>query len=163
MVTVDAKWLLSHLDDPSVVILDARGLMPYGLGHVKNAKPVNIEQLIFVDDNGSNLVIGLQTAERVFSELGIDGSKTVVVYGEYPDPSAARIVWTLVYYGHEDAKLLDVGYLQWKKGGFPTTTHSAASAGYDNATISDPKKNPQLTIMHGLWQKLTPQQGLMHN
>src|ERR671921_300858 len=117
MVVVDTNWLLSHLDDPNVVIIDARGLMPYRFGHVKNAKPVNIEQVIFIDDNGSNLVIGPQTAEKIFSDLGIDGSKTVVVYGEYPDPSAARIVWTLIYYGHGNAKLLDVGYHQWEKGG----------------------------------------------
>ena len=91
-ITVDANWLLFHLDDPNVVVVDGRGLVPYRFGHIRKATPLNVEQVVFIDDNGSNLVINAQTAEKVFSSLGIDDSKTVVVYGEYPDPSAARIV-----------------------------------------------------------------------
>ncbi len=140
-VTVDVNWLLSHLNDPNVVIIDGRGLMPYGFGHVKNALPLDIEQVIFIDDNGSNLVMHPQTAEKVFSNLGIDASKTVVVYGEYPDPSAARIVWTLIYYGHSDVKLLDVGYSRWQKAGLPITTKHSVDA----ATTPDPKAK-DLTI-----------------
>src|SRR4028119_516295 len=121
-IAVDANWLMSHLNDPNVVIIDGRGLMPYRFGHIRNAKPLNVEQVVFISTNGSNLVINSQAAEKVFSSLGIDESKTVVVYGEYPDPSAARIVWTLIYYGHTDAKLLDIGYNQWQKAGLPITT-----------------------------------------
>jgi thiosulfate/3-mercaptopyruvate sulfurtransferase len=126
MIAVDANWLLSHLDEPNVVIIDGRGLMPYRFGHIKNAKPLSVEQVVFIDDNGSNLVINSQTAEKVFGNLGIDGSKTVVVYGEYPDPSAARIVWTLIYYGHTDVKLLDIGYNKWQKAGLPIATDATA-------------------------------------
>ncbi|HYO06420.1 MAG TPA: rhodanese-like domain-containing protein [Phototrophicaceae bacterium] len=122
MITVDANWLLSRLDAPTVVVIDGRGMMPYRFGHIKNSTPLNVEQVVSIDGNGSNLVISSQTAEKVFSHLGIDDSKTVVVYGEYPDPSAARIVWTLIYYGHKDAKLLDIGYNQWQKAGLPITT-----------------------------------------
>lgn len=119
MVTVDINWLTSHLNDPNIVIIDARGLMPYRFGHIKNSVPLSVEQVILIADNGSNLVIETQTAEKLFSDLGIEDSKTVVVYGEYPDPSATRIVWTLIYYGHPNVKLLDVGYSQWQKAGLP--------------------------------------------
>jgi thiosulfate/3-mercaptopyruvate sulfurtransferase len=37
VVTVDSKWLLSHLDDPNVIIVDGRGDLPYRFGHIKNA------------------------------------------------------------------------------------------------------------------------------
>jgi thiosulfate/3-mercaptopyruvate sulfurtransferase len=119
MVTVDTKWLASHLDDSNIVILDTRGIMAYKFGHIKNSLPVDIEQVINIADNGSNLVIEPQSAEKLFNDLGIDDSKTVVVYGEYPDPSAARVVWTLMYYGHPNVKLLNVGYSHWQKSGFP--------------------------------------------
>jgi thiosulfate/3-mercaptopyruvate sulfurtransferase len=122
MLTVDSKWLASHLDDPNLVILDARGNnMPYRLGHIKNAKPLGVEHVISVADNGANLVIDQPIAEKVFTELGIDNSKTVVVYGEYGDPSAARVVWTLMYHGHPNVKLLDIGFSQWQKAGLPIT------------------------------------------
>ena len=38
--------------------------------------------------NGANLVIESPIAEEVFTSLGIDDRKVVVVYGEYMDPSA---------------------------------------------------------------------------
>ena len=46
MITVDINWLLSHLDDPNLVIIDARGVMAYRIGHIKNSIPVDIEQVI---------------------------------------------------------------------------------------------------------------------
>ena len=119
MITVDINWLLSRLDDPNLVIIDARGVMAYRIGHIKNSLPLDIEQVILIAENGSNLAIDAQSAERLFSSLGIDDSKQVIVYGEYPDPSAARIVWTLAYYGHSNVYLFDVGYSQWQKAGFP--------------------------------------------
>ncbi len=141
MITVDTKWLTSHLDDPNLVIIDARGIMVYRFGHIKNSLPLNVEQVILIADDGSNLAIEKQSAESLFSTLGIDDSMTVIVYGEYPDPSAARIVWTLEYYGHPNVKLLDIGYSQWQKAGMlidkqiKTTIKKIKSSTEDKADI----------------------------
>ena len=83
VVTVDSKWLLSHIDDPNVIIIDARGVMPYKFGHIKNALLLAIERVISMAPNGANLVIDAPIAEEVFTSLGIDDRKIVVVYGEY--------------------------------------------------------------------------------
>ena len=128
MVSVSANWLASNLDDSNLVIIDSRGTLPYRYGHIKNALPLGVECVISVSDNGSNLVIDSQTAEKTFGALGIDDSKSVVVYGEYPDPSVARVVWTLLYYGHSNVRLLDVGYSQWQKEGFPCTNQIPSMA-----------------------------------
>lgn len=145
MVTVDANWLAYHLDDPNIVIIDARSTMPYRFGHIKNAISLGVEHVISIADNGSNLVIDTQIAEKLFSKLGIGDSKTVVVYGEYPDPSAARIVWTLIYYGHPNVKLLDIGYSQWQKAGLPITKQIPTTT-QKSTTVADanfvPKINP---------------------
>jgi thiosulfate/3-mercaptopyruvate sulfurtransferase len=122
-VTVDSKWLLSHLDDPNAIIIDARGDMPYRFGHIKNALSLAIERVISTAPNGANLVIDAPIAEGVFTSLGIDDRKIVVVYGEYRDPSAARIAWTLMYHGHSNVKILDVGLNEWEKSGLPVTRH----------------------------------------
>src|SRR2546430_9050012 len=121
MITIDANWLSSHLDYPDLVIIDARGIMSYRFRHIKNAKPLGVESVVSVADNGANLVIDPSTAERLFSSLGIDDSKKVVVYGESVDPGSGRIVWTLMYHGHPNVKLLDIGFSQWQKAGFPVT------------------------------------------
>lgn len=121
MITIDANWLSSHLEYPDLVIIDARGPMPYRFRHIKNAIPLGVESVILVADNGSNLVIDQATAEKLFSSLGINDSKKVVVYGESDDPAAGRIVWTLLYHGHPNVNLLDIGFDQWQKAGFPVT------------------------------------------
>ena len=74
-VTVDSKWLAANLDNLDVVILDTRGNMPYRFGHIKNALPLGIEMVVAIAQNGANLVIESEAADKVFSCCGIDGSK----------------------------------------------------------------------------------------
>src|ERR671939_1689028 len=125
IVTVDANWLVSHLDDPNIVIIDGRGIMPYRFGHIKNAVPLGVEHVISIADNGANLVLDQSSAEKIFSDLGIDDSKTVIVYGENMDPSAARVVWTLMYHGHRNTRLLDIGFTTWQRLGLPISRGTA--------------------------------------
>jgi len=53
-------------------------------------------------------------AEKVFGSFGIDDAKKVVVYGEQDDPAAARVAWSLMYYGHLNTAMLECGYPAWK-------------------------------------------------
>ena len=105
MVIEDYNWLSSHLDDPNIIVLDARGNMPYRFAHIENAIPLGLEYLVSIADNGANVVIDANVAEELFSKFGIDRSKAIIVYGENIDPTAARIVWTLMYHGHPNVKL----------------------------------------------------------
>jgi len=120
-MTVDARWLASHLDDENLIIIDSRGSISFRFSHIKNAIPLSIEKVISIDENGSHLVIAPQAAERIFTSMGIDDTKVVIVYGEYPDPSLARIVWTLIYFGHNNVKILDIGFEIWLQSGYPIT------------------------------------------
>ncbi len=122
-MVVDANWLTSHLDDENVVIIDSRGIMLFRFGHIKNAIPMGVENVISIDENGSYLVIAPEVAEQIFTEMGIDDTKLVIVYGEYPDPSLARIVWTLIYFGHKNVKILDIGFENWLRTGYPVTNN----------------------------------------
>jgi thiosulfate/3-mercaptopyruvate sulfurtransferase len=118
---IDANWLASHLDDENVIIIDSRGIMPFRFSHIKNAIPLGVEKVISTDENGSYLVIAPQVAEQIFTSMGINDTKVVIVYGEYPDPSLARIVWTLIYFGHSNVKILDIGFETWLQSGYPVT------------------------------------------
>jgi thiosulfate/3-mercaptopyruvate sulfurtransferase len=115
MTVIDSKWLDSLLNNNNLVIIDARGKFAHRFGHIKNSIPLDIDQVISIANNGSYLALEQQYVEKLFSNLGINNSKTVVVYGEYPDPSAARVVWTLNYFGYQNVKLLDIGFNQWQK------------------------------------------------
>lgn len=120
-VTVDAEWLATHLENPDLVILDARGSVPYSFGHIKNAKPLALEDVIHLSEAGASLVIDENQAEKLFSALGIDDSKDVIVYGEASDPSVGRILWTLEYYGHSKVRILEIGFSKWLQLGYPVT------------------------------------------
>ncbi|MDN5847047.1 MAG: hypothetical protein L0H53_12320, partial [Candidatus Nitrosocosmicus sp.] len=96
-MVIDASWLASHLDDENLVVIDSRGIMPFSFSHIKKAIPMDVKNVISTDENGSYLVIAPHVAEQIFTDLGIDDTKLVIIYGEYPDPSLARIVWTLIY------------------------------------------------------------------
>ena len=120
-LTVDAKWLATRLENSELVILDARGSIPYSSAHIKNAKPLGLEDVVNVSEKGASLVIDESEAEKRFSALGIDDSKDVVVYGEASDPSVGRIVWTLMYYGHAKVQVLEIGFSKWLQLGYPVT------------------------------------------
>ena len=73
-------------------------------------------------DNGANLVIESAAVEKVFGSLGIDDSKKVIVYGEQDDSSAARIAHSIIiYHGHTDVKMLDIGFQAWRHMGLRVT------------------------------------------
>lgn len=104
---VSTDWILEHQTDSDLIMIDTRPKIYYAYGHPPKAVSLTIEQLIEVDKFGSNLVLDEKQATDIFSSLGIDDSKTVVVCGDSMDPSAARIAWTLQYHGHEKTFLLD--------------------------------------------------------
>jgi thiosulfate/3-mercaptopyruvate sulfurtransferase len=113
--------LAEHYNDPDLVILDSRGNTAYSYAHIPNSQPLGIEQVVQTDQNGANLVIENETAEALFGSLGIDETKTVIIYGDYMDPSTARIAWTFLYFGHTKTKILDASLVTWNNKGLPVT------------------------------------------
>jgi thiosulfate/3-mercaptopyruvate sulfurtransferase len=107
---VDNMWLKSHLDDHDLVVIDGRGPVAYSSGHIKNALPLGLDDVIRISEYGANLAIEGEDAENLFGKLGIDESKKVVVYGEHFDPSAARIAWTLLYNSHRNTRVLETAF-----------------------------------------------------
>ncbi|MFZ0326452.1 MAG: rhodanese-like domain-containing protein [Nitrososphaeraceae archaeon] len=136
MVIEDYNWLSSHLDDPNIIVLDARGNMPYRFAHIENAIPLGLEYLVSIADNGANVVIDANVAEELFSKFGIDRSKAIIVYGENIDPTAARIVWTLMYHGHPNVKLLEIGFSHWAREGLAINKGTQVRTNSDSTHFS---------------------------
>lgn len=119
LVSID--WLKENLADPDVVILDTRPKTMFLYGHLPNSQSLSIEQVIRFDEFGSNLVIEQEKIIELFSNLGIDESKTVLLLGDAMDPSVARIAWTFLYFGHEKTYLLNANTSDLKKHGLELT------------------------------------------
>lgn len=118
---ISYSWLAEHLNDENIVILDSRGNVAYSYAHIPNSQPLGLEKVVKTNQYGANLVLDIEQATNLFGSLGIDDTKTVIIYGDYLDPSAARIAWTLLYFGYEKTKILDIGIREWHKKGLPVT------------------------------------------
>jgi len=82
------------------VVLDTRPKTVFLYGHLPNAQSLSVDKVIQFDQFGSNLVIEQEEIIEFFTSFGIDETKTVVIIGDSMDPSAARIAWTMLYFGH---------------------------------------------------------------
>ncbi|MGI0075375.1 MAG: rhodanese-like domain-containing protein, partial [Nitrosotalea sp.] len=63
------QWLAEHYNDPDLVILDARGNIPYSYAHIPNSQPLGIEKVVKTNQYGANLVIENDQAATLFGSL----------------------------------------------------------------------------------------------
>lgn len=123
---VDTAWLVEHLNDPNVRIVDMRA-RGYGEGHIPEA--------VFLDNNWirnpkapPTFLPTPQEFEALMSRLGISNSTRVIAYDERGGIYAARLWWILNHYGHSNVALLDGGWVKWTAEQRPTTAAAPAVA-----------------------------------
>jgi thiosulfate/3-mercaptopyruvate sulfurtransferase len=116
---VDTSWLASHLDDPSVRVVDLRP-RGYGDSHIPGA--------VWLDNNAIRLAKRPPTFlptpaefEELMARLGISNTTRVIAYDERGGIYAARLWWILNHYGHANVALLDGGWTKWTLDQRPTT------------------------------------------
>lgn len=124
---VSATWLLDHLGDEGIRIIDATWLHPstggsakteYAGGHIPGSIHFDIDAIA---DRHAAFPHMLPTAEH-FAErvgtLGIGNDDHVVVYDRVGGGSAAaRVWWTFRVFGHDAVSVLDGGLNGWSEGG----------------------------------------------
>jgi thiosulfate/3-mercaptopyruvate sulfurtransferase len=123
-------WLEGRLDDPTVRIVDMRGLVrtvdvapgrqvaeylgrpaDYAAGHIPYA--IYLDWTVDIVDPDDPIKAQLAGSERFAAELGrrgIGDEHLVVAYDDHPTAQfATRLWWALQYYGHDRAMVLDGG------------------------------------------------------
>lgn len=121
---VSADWLIAHLGDPRVRVLDGSWYLSawkrdprreFREGHIPGAQLFSIDD---ASDASSPLPHTLPPAAQfaeVVSRLGISSGDHVIVYdASGTNFSAPRVWWMFRAYGHEDVSLLDGGFAAWK-------------------------------------------------
>jgi thiosulfate/3-mercaptopyruvate sulfurtransferase len=125
---VDTDWVASHLADETVRIVDMRSIDEYIQGHIPGAVQLDLAAVRTTTDGVHGQVAPPETVEAVLGGLGIDADTTVVVYDADTGIDAARLFWTLEYYGHQHVHLLDGGWSAWQRAGNETSTEPPAVA-----------------------------------
>lgn len=136
-VFVEIEWVAAHRSDPRVKLVDARST-PHGAPG-QNVGPTGRERYasehlpgaVFIDyaedihDLATPYAARVAPPERfaaVMGATGIGDDAIVVAYDDGDVPYAARMVWMLRYYGHDEAHIVAGGIAAWKAAGHPTTT-----------------------------------------
>jgi thiosulfate/3-mercaptopyruvate sulfurtransferase len=112
-VLVDADWVESHLDDPSIVLVEVdEDTSAYDKGHIKGAVKIDWKQDL--QDPVRRDFVNKQQFESLLSGRGIGNDDTVVLYGGNNNWFAAYAYWYFKLYGHDKAVLLDGGRKKWE-------------------------------------------------
>lgn len=134
---VEVDWLASRLGDPRVRIIDARSVphggvvtMPSGkeqfaAGHIPGA--VHLDYADDLSDPATPYAARVAPPHRfalVMGAHGIGDNSIVVAYDAGTIPFAARMVWMLRYYGHEEAYVLAGGLPAWTAAGHALSTEA---------------------------------------
>ncbi len=120
---VETEELGRLLGAPGVRILDVRsgtiGAVAYRTGHVPGAAYLDWNELDDAAANTEGQPIRAEAAAALFGRLGIDHETTVVAYDSGEGVMAARLFFTLEYFGHERVRVLNGGLAKWRREGRP--------------------------------------------
>jgi thiosulfate/3-mercaptopyruvate sulfurtransferase len=126
---ISTEWLQAHLDDPSVIVVEASvEKATYAGGHIPGARWVDAHQdLLLRGDDSSGYPITAEEFAVLMSRLGVMPKSTVVWYGDRHSALAIRGFWTMQYYTHPGPlHVLDGGRERWVAEGRPVTEEQPA-------------------------------------
>lgn len=138
---VSAEWLMEHLDDPDLVVLDAtvmiesdgnggfrtvNGMANFEAGHIPTAGFADL--MGDLSDSDSAFGYAVPAPERfaaAMGALGVGDDSRVVLYDANSSSWAARVWWMLRWIGFDNAALLDGGLDAWTSEGNSLSTGPA--------------------------------------
>ncbi|MCP9949401.1 MULTISPECIES: sulfurtransferase [Actinomadura] len=114
VVLLDVRW---HLAGPP-------GIESYRRGHLPGAVFVDLDRDVAgpPGPGGRHPLPEPVVFEAAMRRAGVSADSMVVAYDDADSTSAARVWWSLRYFGHDRVRVLDGGYRAWTEAGLPVTT-----------------------------------------
>ena len=103
----------------NALVVDTRPFLEYKNGHVPGAVNVDLFQLHWFDTTKRGIKDFDRQSRLLLSNIGIRKESKVIFYDNVSGISAARGVWLLLYFSHENVCMLDGGFEKWKREGYP--------------------------------------------
>lgn len=108
---VETEWLLEHLDDPDLRIVDMGPIDAYKRAHIPGSMGLN--RNYFKDPDNRALVMGPDQFAEEMGQVGIGNEHDVIAYDDWGGLYAGRLWWLLRMHGHEKVRVLNGGWNKW--------------------------------------------------
>lgn len=131
---ISASELANYINDPDCALVDCRfalddiyrGRKDYLQAHIPGAVYAHVNEdlsgQIIPGKTGRHPLPPVEIFAKKLSNWGIDAKVQVVAYDDKGGAmAAARLWWMLRWVGHNKVAVLDGGWLQWEKSGYPVT------------------------------------------
>ncbi len=127
---VSPEWLVKHLKDPGLSIVDASWYLPaqnrdpraeYNAAHIPGAVFFDQDAVVDPDSDLPHTLPSPRVFEQHVSAMGIARDDTIVVYDALGMFTAPRVWWMFRVMGADKVFLLDGGFDNWKKDGHIVT------------------------------------------
>ncbi|MEL7110268.1 MAG: 3-mercaptopyruvate sulfurtransferase [Pseudomonadota bacterium] len=136
---ITADWLLEHLKDPHVHVLDATWVPPflkdrptgaalYKAGHIPGAQYFDIDAIADKASGLSHMLPSAAEFGEAMGRLGIDNEAHIIVYDDNSFFASARAWWMFRTMGHDNVQVLDGGLQAWRVAGGAITSDVATPA-----------------------------------
>lgn len=119
---VDPAWLATYISHPHLRILDVRLRESYDEAHLPDAVWLDLQALSRTIDGVPGMLLGAAEYAEHMGQLGVDHDKVIVAYDDNWGMPAARVLWTLIRYGHQQVAVLNGGWDQWEEEGHPMSS-----------------------------------------
>jgi len=119
---ISVTELNSILDDPNVILADTRSFKEYSEGHIPGAVHLDLFAFHWIDTTKQGIENFNDQTQNLLSILGVTPEKKVIFYDSVSGMLAARGVWMLMYFSHQNVSMLDGGITKWQKENFPLET-----------------------------------------
>ena len=107
------------IDEPSLLLIDARSSQEYSQGHIANAVNLDLFSFHWIDTSIDGISSFNEQFTKIFSYVGVSKEKKVVFYDNVSGMLAARGVWLLEYFSHNNVSMLNGGITKWKNEEHP--------------------------------------------
>ncbi len=119
---ISTAVLAKELDNPNLILIDARSFKEYSQGHIPGAVNLDLFAYHWFDTTPQGMQVFNEQTKKIFSFAGVTLSKKVVFYDDVSGMLAARGVWMLMYFSHQNVWMLDGGIKKWQAEGLATET-----------------------------------------
>ncbi len=132
---VEAKEVAKLIEDGAILV-DARGQDDYNAGHIDGAINIPMSSLTVTKDV-KGMLADEDEIENCLSNAGVTEKDTLLIYDDSMNMQAARIQWSLNYYGNFNVYVISGGLKRLEKAGheLSTTATKLTQAKYKTTAV----------------------------